>query len=175
MAISRMSASLATAHNENTLALANFNFDISLLRVEVPTEYSGLAAALTNKRRASAEEGTAHRTARRLGILFQDILPSTPELLRAYGRRASEISQRTARKEGQLEIVKISIIIPTIIIPARGFLPDLLEQTSHPSGLLQPQDLRRSRYTFLPAFWLDSGQALKRLLFGSKSCRRESK
>ena len=98
MAISRMSASLATAHNENTLALANLNFDISLLRVEVPAEYSGLGAALTNKRRASAEEGSAHRTARRLGILFQDILPSTPELLRAYGRRASEISQRTARK-----------------------------------------------------------------------------
>jgi hypothetical protein len=90
--------SLVSASNENTIALAGIKTDISLIKVEVPAEYTGLDAALTSKRRTAAEEGTAHKTARRLGILFQDLLPSTPSLLRAYGRRSSEISQKAAAK-----------------------------------------------------------------------------
>ncbi len=93
--------SLVSATNENTLALANIKTDISLIKVEAPPEYTGLNAALTSKRRIAAEEGSAHKTARRLGILFQDLLPSTPSLLRAYGRRSSEISEKsTANAEG---------------------------------------------------------------------------
>ncbi|KPM44963.1 hypothetical protein AK830_g1626 [Neonectria ditissima] len=69
--------------------------DISLIKFEVPAEYGGLSAALTSSRRDAAEQGTAHKTARRLGILFHDILPATPELLRAYGRRATDISGKS--------------------------------------------------------------------------------
>ncbi|KAK3346926.1 hypothetical protein B0T25DRAFT_460056 [Lasiosphaeria hispida] len=101
MALNNVSASLVSATNENAFALASMKVDISMIKVEVPAEYTGLNAALTSKRRIAAEEGTAHKTARRLGILFQDLLPSTPELLRAYGRRSSETSQTsTAKTEG---------------------------------------------------------------------------
>lgn len=96
MALSNVSASLVSAINENSLALASMKLDISMIKVEVPAEYTGLNAALTSKRRAAAEDGSAHKTARRLGILFQDLIPSTPELLRAYGRRSSEISEISA-------------------------------------------------------------------------------
>lgn len=93
MALSNLSASLLSATQENSLALASMKLDISMIKVEVPPEYKGLDSALTSKRRIEAEEGSAHKTARRLGILFQDVLPSTPHLLRAYGRRSSEISR----------------------------------------------------------------------------------
>jgi len=98
MSLNSVSASLVSATHENALALASMKLDVSLIKVEVPVEYTGLGPALTNKRRVAAEEGTAHKTARRLGILFQDLLPSTPSLLRAYGRRCSEISQSAAFK-----------------------------------------------------------------------------
>lgn len=92
MSISKITASLASAHNENTLALANVNFDFSLFKVEAPTEYQALGASLSNKRRTEAEAGTQHITARKLGALFDQILPVTPNLSKAYGRRVSEIS-----------------------------------------------------------------------------------
>jgi hypothetical protein len=98
MALNNITASLVSATNENALALASMKLDISMIKVEVPTEYTGLGPALTNKRRVAAEEGSAHKTARRLGILFQDALPSTPSLFRAYGRRCSEISQKSATR-----------------------------------------------------------------------------
>lgn len=37
-----------------------------------------------------------HITARKLGALFESILPSTPNVYRAYGQRASEISQASS-------------------------------------------------------------------------------
>ncbi|KAF2232360.1 hypothetical protein EV356DRAFT_450297, partial [Viridothelium virens] len=52
------------------LTLANINFDFSLYKVEAPNQ---------------------HAFARRLAVLFAGALPSTPNLLRAYGSRASEI------------------------------------------------------------------------------------
>ncbi|KAK5652311.1 hypothetical protein OQA88_10661 [Cercophora sp. LCS_1] len=94
MALNSLSTSLVAATNENSLALASMKMDISLIKVEVPAEYKALDSALTSKRRDTAEQGPAHKTARRLGILFQDVLPSTPELLRAYGRRSSEITEK---------------------------------------------------------------------------------
>ena len=75
MSISRFTASLASGHNENTVALANINFDFSLIRVEAPTEYQALGASLSNKRRNEAEAGTQHITARKLGALFEQIPP----------------------------------------------------------------------------------------------------
>ena len=76
----------------NTLALANINFDFSLFRVDAPLEFQALGANLSANRRQEAETGTPNRTARRLGALFEGVLPHVPELARAYGRRVSEIS-----------------------------------------------------------------------------------
>ena len=90
--LGRFTAALGVAHNENTLALANINFDFSLFRVEAPLEFRALGANLSANRRREAETGTPHRTARKLGALFEGVLPHVPELARAYGRRVSDIS-----------------------------------------------------------------------------------
>jgi hypothetical protein len=92
-AIGRIQAAWAAASNETTLALANLSFDFSLIKVEAPLEFKELGGALSTKRRSAAEHGTSHMTARKLGSLFEQVLPSTPRLLRAYGLRASEIAQ----------------------------------------------------------------------------------
>ena len=47
---------------------------------------------MSTNRRKTAEEGSLHRTARRLGALFEGIIPSTPALIKSYGERVSEIS-----------------------------------------------------------------------------------
>ena len=91
-ALGRLTAALGVAHNENTLAFANMNFDFSLFRVDAPLEFRALGANLSAYRRQEAETGTPHRTARKLGALFEGVLPHVPELSRAYGRRVSEIS-----------------------------------------------------------------------------------
>ncbi|KAK7916893.1 hypothetical protein PG985_010501 [Apiospora marii] len=91
--IGKVQASIAAASQETTLALANANFDMSLIRIEAPAEYKPLGSALVRSKRSVAEDGPAHVTARRLGSLFQSILPQTPNLIRAYGTRASEIAQ----------------------------------------------------------------------------------
>lgn len=90
--ISRIQGSLASLTQETTLALANFNFDFSLMKVEPPAEYMQLGTNLTSRRRDAAESGTHHSTAGRLGSLFQSAIPETPSLIKAYGQRASEIS-----------------------------------------------------------------------------------
>src|SRR5438034_1393185 len=93
MSISRINASLASANNENNLALATINFDFALIKVEPPREFKPLGMALSKMRREQAEEGIHHQTARKLGALFRSLIPSTPFLLKAYGERVSEISQ----------------------------------------------------------------------------------
>ena len=90
--IGQLSAGLLSAANENILALANLKFDFSIVKVEAPKEYSELGQALSKGRRSEAEDGSHHRTARRLGSLFEQIVPSTPHLIRAYGVRSSEIA-----------------------------------------------------------------------------------
>ena len=55
-------------------------------------EYRGLRNALSSRRVENAEQGPLHRTARRLGALFESVLPSVKTLAEAYGRRASEIA-----------------------------------------------------------------------------------
>ena len=89
--INKIQNALVSATQETTLALANLSFDFSLVKVEAPIEYKGVGAALSHKRRLTAENGTIHVTARRLGSLFEAILPATPNLIRSYGRRASDI------------------------------------------------------------------------------------
>ena len=58
--------SLVSATNENYAALANVKFDFSLIKMEAPIEFNGIASALSYRRRVEAEEGPSHKTARRL-------------------------------------------------------------------------------------------------------------
>lgn len=98
LAVGRMQAALGQATNELTVAAANLNFDFTLVKVEAPVEYQVLSRALTSSRKWEAESGLTHKTARRLGALFEDVCPHTPNLIKAYGSRASEISQHDAAK-----------------------------------------------------------------------------
>jgi hypothetical protein len=92
MAINRLQASLTQATNEVTVAAANINFDFTLVKCEAPKEFQPLGNALSKKRKDEAEVGQPHITARRLGALFEGTCPATPNLIKAYGLRASEIA-----------------------------------------------------------------------------------
>jgi hypothetical protein len=83
---------LTSVSNEVTLAVAQFNMDFTLMKVEAPQEYQGLGSALSPSRREQAEAGLPHTTARKLGALFEHIIPDTPRLYRAYGQRSSDIA-----------------------------------------------------------------------------------
>jgi hypothetical protein len=89
------SATGALAAFECSPSLVRANFDFTLLKFEAPPEYHGVGTTISERRKIRAENGSVHRTARRLGALFESILPSTPELYRAYGTRVSEIAQST--------------------------------------------------------------------------------
>ncbi|KAL4737195.1 hypothetical protein BDV11DRAFT_216830 [Aspergillus similis] len=93
MSIGRITNSILSGSNENNLSLATLNFDFSLVKLAPPKEFEPLASALSSHRRRDAEEGQPHRTARRLGALFEDIIPSTPKLIDAFGQRVSQIVQ----------------------------------------------------------------------------------
>ncbi|KUI63327.1 hypothetical protein VM1G_11058 [Cytospora mali] len=84
--------SALSARNENVLALASINFDFSLIKLEAPKEFQQLGRSLSSWRRTTAETGTAHRTARKLGALFEQVAVLPDQLYAAYGRRVSEIS-----------------------------------------------------------------------------------
>ena len=93
MAISRLQASLASVTNELTVAAANIKFDFTLVKCEAPKEYRALGENLSTKRKDEAETGMIHITAQRLGALFEGVCPPTPNLVKAYGTRVSEISE----------------------------------------------------------------------------------
>jgi hypothetical protein len=93
MSVSRITPSLISATNENTFALVNVNADFSLVKLAAPNEFEDLGRSLTDNRRELAEEGAVHRTARRLGALFDSLAPLAPNVIRAYGKRVSEISR----------------------------------------------------------------------------------
>ncbi|RYP35418.1 hypothetical protein DL767_003825 [Monosporascus sp. MG133] len=69
------------------------NYDYSVVKVPAPTEFQAFGQFLTPSRREKAEDGILHVTARRLGAIFETMLPHTPELIRCYGLRASEIAR----------------------------------------------------------------------------------
>jgi hypothetical protein len=92
MALSKLRSSLATATNEITFAAANLNLDFSLFKFEAPTAYQPFGLGLSSRRRNEAEYGTIHTTARKLGALFEQTIPSTPKLVDAYGTRVSTIA-----------------------------------------------------------------------------------
>ena len=91
--LGKMAASVISATNDNTLALGSLKLDFSIIKYEAPAEFSGLGAALSSRRRTDAEDGPHHKTARRLAALFEQLIPSTPKLITAYGLRSSEIIQ----------------------------------------------------------------------------------
>ncbi|KAL9107360.1 MAG: hypothetical protein Q9227_007725 [Pyrenula ochraceoflavens] len=93
MALSKLTNAVIAASNENTLGLANFNFDFSLVKLDAPKEFAPLGSALTVQRRTVAEDGPVHQTVRKLGALFEQLLPSTPRLIQAYGIRVTKIIQ----------------------------------------------------------------------------------
>ena len=93
MSISKLTLAALNNTLELQPALANLNFDFSLWKVQAPKEFDGVGSALSYTRRDVAENGSPHATAQKLGALFEKLVPPAPNLLRAYGQRASEISQ----------------------------------------------------------------------------------
>ncbi|OTA56012.1 hypothetical protein K449DRAFT_356801 [Hypoxylon sp. EC38] len=91
--LGKITNSLISGANENTIALANLNFDFSIIKLEAPKEYTALGKALGGSRRENAEYGSTHRTARKLGALFEALIPPIPRIVTAYGIRSSQIIQ----------------------------------------------------------------------------------
>ncbi|ORY14331.1 hypothetical protein BCR34DRAFT_646751 [Clohesyomyces aquaticus] len=89
----RLTAAVLGAAQENTLALANINFDFAIMKFDAPAEYKGLGESLSKRRKAAAEDGGLHKVARKLGALFESEIPEVPYLIKAYGTRASEIAK----------------------------------------------------------------------------------
>ncbi|PGH15647.1 hypothetical protein AJ79_02240 [Helicocarpus griseus UAMH5409] len=98
MSVGRLQASLAAPTNEVVVAASNINFDFTLVKYEAPKEYQPLGQILSERRKHEAEHGSSHVTARRLGALFEGVCPSTPNLVKAYGERVSEISKSATDK-----------------------------------------------------------------------------
>lgn len=95
--LGKIQAALASANNEVTLTAANFNLDFTLVKFEAPREFQPVRSILTSSRRKEAEAGPTHVIARRLAALFDGVNVSTPDLLKAYGTRVSEISLEASR------------------------------------------------------------------------------
>jgi len=90
--IGKFVTALCSSTQEASFALASLNFDFSLIKVDASAEFQGLGAALTSRRRGTAEDGPAHITARKLSALFDQLIPPVPNLIKSYGIRASEIA-----------------------------------------------------------------------------------
>ena len=91
MSLGKLANSLVSVTNENTVALVNAKVELSLFRCEPLAEFLPIGKALTPSRKKEAETGDIHRTASILGFLFNDTLPDTPALTKAFGNRVSEI------------------------------------------------------------------------------------
>ncbi|KAI0969832.1 hypothetical protein F4678DRAFT_438335 [Xylaria arbuscula] len=108
MSVQKISASVASLNQEANVGLVHFNFDFALNKYEAPHEFQGLGRELSQARIKAAEDGAVHITARKLGALFRQCLPSTSHLIKAYGTRASEIASdpkvnpKPSRKHGVL-------------------------------------------------------------------------
>ncbi|KAI0454299.1 hypothetical protein F5B21DRAFT_524704 [Xylaria acuta] len=93
--IGRIAVSGLNTILESTQTLANLQFDFSIVRVEAPREFHDLGQCLIPARRETAEDGKLHITARRLGAIFDSIVPQTPQLIKSYGLRVSEIARES--------------------------------------------------------------------------------
>ncbi|OTB17813.1 hypothetical protein K445DRAFT_328907 [Daldinia sp. EC12] len=93
-AISKFISSLTNIQPEASFALGNINLDFTLVKIDAPVEFEGVRNSISKFRKDNAETGDLHRTARKLGALFDDIAPKAPDLLSAYGHRVSEICEK---------------------------------------------------------------------------------
>jgi hypothetical protein len=98
LSVNKLTTALGIASNEQTFALANLNIDFSLFKVDAPPEFHPFGNCLSKSRRAEAEDGSLHKTARRLSALFDPLIESIPNLTKAYGQRVSQISEAAAAK-----------------------------------------------------------------------------
>lgn len=99
--LGEFNAALNSIRTSQTNALVNVGLELNIFTkrlVQPPAEYAGVGQHLAPSRRKEAQDGTRHAIARKLGLLFRDktCLPSTPELIRAYGTRSSEIARSSA-------------------------------------------------------------------------------
>ncbi|KAK5637334.1 hypothetical protein RRF57_013046 [Xylaria bambusicola] len=94
------------------LDLAYLEIVEDLVKVEAPPEYRDIAAVLSPSRVHEAETGSLHWTARRLGALFEGFYPKTPNLIKAYGLRAPEISREVAEAEKAKQTRYDNYLIP---------------------------------------------------------------
>ncbi|RYP74088.1 hypothetical protein DL769_004105 [Monosporascus sp. CRB-8-3] len=99
--LGNFNASATSFRAENTNAIVNVNFELNLFAkkfVQPPPEYAGVGQHLAPRRLQEAQDGVRHEIARKLGLLFKEkvILASTPQLIKAYGSRASEIARSSA-------------------------------------------------------------------------------
>lgn len=92
--VPNLSGSIVAANNQNIAGLVNINLDVSLVRCSAPEEFSSIGPSLSLHRRKEAEGGQQHKLASRLGFLFNDIIPATPKLIKAFGTRVSDILRR---------------------------------------------------------------------------------
>lgn len=90
---SNITFGLISGKNENTVAFANFNLDFAIVKYAAPPEFHGLGLSLSPKRRREAEDGLSHTVARKLALLFCQDLPEIPNLIKAYGIRATKIAE----------------------------------------------------------------------------------
>lgn len=65
LAIGKLQAALGQATNELILAVANLNFDFTLVKMEAFPEYQGLGPVLSIKSKRNAESGPNHVLANR--------------------------------------------------------------------------------------------------------------
>ena len=93
MSINRFTAAAVSGTVDNTLALANLSFDFSLFKVEPHPAYKDLGRSLSSQRSREAESGSSHITARKLGALFAELIPTTPALIHSYGLRVSVVAK----------------------------------------------------------------------------------
>lgn len=98
--LKEVNAALNSIRASQTNALVNVGLELNIFtkRVQPPAEYAGVGQHLAPSRLKEAQNGTRHAIARKLGLLFRDkaLLPSTPELIKAYGTRSSEIARSPA-------------------------------------------------------------------------------
>lgn len=105
--IGRLSASALT--NVATTGNSLMNFDFSLVKINAPAELMPLGECLSNKRREKAESGAIHILARRLGALFDGLVQETPNLLIAYGKRASKIAKSLSETQAKPEKARLGV------------------------------------------------------------------
>lgn len=120
MALGRLTSAALSGTIDTTIALAAVNFDFSLVKIEARKEYEDIGVCLSRNRSDEAERGETHVTARKLGALFADVIPSTAHLFRAYGSRASEIARSlTHNPRGSKHDGILPIILEPMVLPSR--------------------------------------------------------